>query len=68
MQTHGVDEPGKSATPFFLATAAAATDIEAAIYFTMNGATLLKKGVAQELMIKRAEGQTLKECRYCRER
>jgi predicted peroxiredoxin len=56
VQTHGVDEPGKSATPFFLATAAAAMDIEAAIYFTMNGATLLKKGVADELMIKRGEG------------
>jgi predicted peroxiredoxin len=56
VQTHGVDEPGKSATPFFLAAAAAAMDIEAAIYFTMNGATLLKKGVAEELMIKRGEG------------
>lgn len=56
VQTHGVDEPGKTATPFFLASAAAAMDIEAAIYFTMNGATLLKKGVAEELMIKRAEG------------
>jgi len=56
VQTHGVDEPGKSATPFFLAAAAAAMDIEAAIYFTMNGATLLKKGVAEEVMIKRGEG------------
>jgi predicted peroxiredoxin len=56
VQTHGVDEPGKSATPFFLAAAAAAMDIEAAIYFTMNGATLLKKGVGEELMIKRGEG------------
>ncbi len=56
VQTHGVDEPGKTATPFFLASAAAAMDIEAAIYFTMNGATLLKKGVAEELMIKRGEG------------
>jgi predicted peroxiredoxin len=56
VQTHGVDEPGKSATPFFLAAAAAAMDIEAAIYFTMNGATLLKRGVADEMMIKRGEG------------
>jgi hypothetical protein len=56
VQTHGVDEPGKSATPFFLAAAAAAMDIEASIYFTMGGATLLKKGVAEELMIKRGEG------------
>ena len=56
VQTHGVDEPGKTATPFFLAAAAAAMDIEAAIYFTMNGATLLKKGVAEKLMIRRGEG------------
>jgi predicted peroxiredoxin len=56
VQTHGVDEPSKSATPFFLAAAAAAMDIEAAIYFTMDGATLLKKGVAEELMIRRGEG------------
>jgi predicted peroxiredoxin len=61
VQTHGVDEPSKSATPFFLAAAAAAMDIEAGIYFTMDGATLLKKGVAEELMIKRGEGgQSLK--------
>ena len=46
VQTHGVDEPTKSATPFFLSAAAAAMDIEAGIYFTMDGATLLKKGVA----------------------
>ncbi len=56
VQTHGVDEPGKTATPFFLAAAAAAMDIEASIYFTMNGATLLKKGVAEELMVRRGEG------------
>lgn len=61
VQTHGVGEPSKSATPFFLAAAAAAMDIDAAIYFTMNGATLLKKGVAEELMIKRGEaGQSLR--------
>jgi len=56
VQTHGVDEPTKSATPFFLAAAAAAMDIEAAIYFTMDGATLLKKGVAEGVNIKRGEG------------
>jgi len=56
VQTHGVDEPSKSATPFFLAAAAAAMDMEAAIYFTMDGATLLKKGVADGLTIKRGEG------------
>ncbi|MGB9299784.1 MAG: DsrE/DsrF/DrsH-like family protein, partial [Anaerolineae bacterium] len=38
-----------------------AMDIEAGIFFTMNGATLLKKGVAEELMIKRGQsGQSLR--------
>ena len=52
VQTHGVDEPSKSATPFYLATAAAAMDMDAAIYFTMNGPTLLVKGVGDTLTTK----------------
>ena len=57
VQTYGVDDDKRRlATPFFLAAAAAAMDIEAAIYFTMNGATLLKKGVAEELIVPKAGG------------
>jgi hypothetical protein len=52
VQTHGVDEPSKSATPFYLSTAAAAMDMEVAIYFTMHGPTLLKKGTAESLTVK----------------
>lgn len=52
VQTHGVDEPSKAATPFYLATAAAAMDMEVAIYFTMHGPTLLRKGVADDLTVK----------------
>lgn len=52
VQTHGVDEPSKSATPFYLATAAAAMDMDAAIYFTMHGPTLLVKGVGDTLTTK----------------
>ncbi len=51
VQTHGIDEPTKTATPFYLATAAAAMDMEVSIYFTMHGATLLKKG-AGSLTVK----------------
>ena len=36
VQTHGQDTPERSATPFYLATAAAAMDNEVAIYFTMQ--------------------------------
>jgi predicted peroxiredoxin len=56
MQTPGVHEPSKSATPFFLAAAAAAMDMGAGVCFTTNGATLLKKGMAEESMIKRGQG------------
>jgi hypothetical protein len=52
VQTHGVDEPSKSATPFYLSTAAAAMDMDVAIYFTMHGPTLLKKGTAESLTVK----------------
>jgi len=56
VQTHGVDTPERSATPFFLAAAAAAMEIEAAIYFTMNGPTLLRKGVPETLVVPKAGG------------
>jgi predicted peroxiredoxin len=52
VQTHGVDEPSKSATPFYLSTAAAAMDMDVAIYFTMHGPTLLKKGTGESLTVK----------------
>ena len=41
VQTHGTDEISKAATPFYLATAAAAMDMDVSIYFTMHGPTLL---------------------------
>lgn len=63
VQTHGVNEAERSATPFFLSAAAAAMDAEVGIYFTMNGPTLLKKGVAEELIVPKAGGGG-KELRY----
>ncbi len=52
VQTHGIDEPSKAATPFYLATAAAAMDMDVSIYFTMHGPTLLKKGTGDNLSVK----------------
>ncbi len=63
VQTHGRNEPERSATPFFLATAAAAMDNEVAIYFTMNGPQLLAKGAAEEIIVPKAGGGG-KELRY----
>ncbi|MDK1018395.1 MAG: DsrE/DsrF/DrsH-like family protein [Actinomycetota bacterium] len=51
VQTHGTDEMPKAATPFYLATAAAAMDMEVSIYFTMLGPSLLRKD-SGELTVK----------------
>lgn len=56
VQTHGTATPERSATPFFLATAAAAMDCEVAIYFTMNGPQLLARGAPETVVVPRAGG------------
>ncbi len=56
VQTHGVDMPERSATPFYLAASAAAMDCEVGIYFTMNGPTLLEKGVPESLIVPKKGG------------
>ena len=53
IQTNGIEAPERSATPFYLAASAAAMDIEVGIYFTVNGPTLLVRGVAEELIPKK---------------
>lgn len=59
VQTHGVNDPGRSATPFFLAASAAAMDVEVGIYFTMYGAQLLQKDVVDKIGPKGDRGQKL---------
>lgn len=51
VQTHGIDEMSKAETPFHLATAAAAMDMDVSIYFTMHGPTLLRKD-SRDLTVK----------------
>lgn len=53
VQSSGVDTAQRAATPFFLAATAAAMDWDVKIYFTINGPTLLKKGVAESLYVKK---------------
>lgn len=61
VQTTGDESPEKSATVFFLAASAAAMDIEVGIYFTQFGPTLLRKGAAEQLRIKKGSvGATLR--------
>lgn len=59
VQTHGVDDPGRSATPFFLAASAAAMECEVAIYFTMYGPQLLQREVIDKIGPKGDRGQPL---------
>ena len=60
VQTSGVEASERSATVFFLSTAAASMDLQVGIYFTQFGPSLLKKGVAEQLRIKKGSvGQTL---------
>lgn len=60
VQTHGISDPGRSATPFFLAASAAAMDCQVAIYFTMYGPTLLRRDIVDKLGPKGDQGQPLR--------
>jgi uncharacterized protein len=59
VQTHGVNDPGRCATPFFLASSAAAMDCEVGIYFTMYGPQLLQRAVIDKIGPKGDVGQPL---------
>ncbi|OLZ11947.1 DsrE/DsrF/DrsH-like family protein [Sulfobacillus thermosulfidooxidans] len=58
IQTSGPDTPERTASPFFLATAACLLDHEVTMLFTMRGTQLMKKGVAENLYVKEG-GETL---------
>ncbi|MBI3688662.1 MAG: DsrE/DsrF/DrsH-like family protein [Actinobacteria bacterium] len=60
VQTHGTTDPGRSATPFFLAATAAAMESEVMIYFTMYGPTLLQRDVVDKIGPKGTVGQPLR--------
>lgn len=60
VQTHGLTDPGRCATPFFLAASAAAMDSEVMIYFTMYGPTLLRRDVIDKIGPKGDRGQPLR--------
>jgi predicted peroxiredoxin len=56
VHTGGVNTPERSATPIYLATTAAAMDVEVGIYFTVNGPTLLRKGAPETLIVPKYDG------------
>ncbi len=56
IMTSGPETPRRCATPFFFATLAAAMDLEARVFCTIDGTLLLKKGVAEQVFPKK-DGQ-----------
>ncbi len=50
--TSGPDTPRRCATPFFMATLAAAMDYDVTMFFTIDGTLLLKKGLAETIFPK----------------
>lgn len=52
MMTSGPDTPRRCATPFFMATLAAAMEYEVTMFFTIDGTLLLKKGMAATVFPK----------------
>jgi predicted peroxiredoxin len=60
VMTSGPDTPRRCATPFFMATLAAAMDYEVTMFFTIDGTLLLKKGLAKTIFPK-AGGKSVEE-------
>lgn len=48
----GPEIPHRCATPFFLASVAAASEKETIMIFNIKGGALMKKGVAENLVVK----------------
>ncbi len=49
--TSGTDEPHRLYAPFVLATTARAMDIDATIYFLINGVMVMKQGEAEKIQL-----------------
>jgi uncharacterized protein len=60
IQTHGVDTPRRTYSPLYYAMAAAAMEMEALVWFTMDGTSQLKKGAAEKVKLDPTSDVTLK--------
>jgi predicted peroxiredoxin len=64
IMTSGPETPRRCATPFFMATLAAAMDYNVKMFFTIDGILLLKKGMADSVFPKeggKSAGDFLKD-------
>jgi len=60
LQTSGVREPRRTYAPLYIATTAAAMDMDVTIWFTMEGVSLLRQGAAEKIELVEGSGVTLK--------
>ncbi len=60
IQTSGVREPRRTYAPLYLATTAAAMDMEVTVWFTMEGVSLLRRGAAEAIELVEGSGVTLR--------
>ena len=60
IQTHGIETPRRTYSPLFYATAATAMEIDALVWFTMDGTSQLKKGAAEQVQLDPTSDVTLK--------
>ena len=60
IQTHGVDTPRRTYSPLFYAMAAAAMEMDAMVWFTMDGTNQLQKGAAEKVKLDPTSDVTLK--------
>jgi predicted peroxiredoxin len=60
LQTSGIREPKRTYAPLYIATAAAAMDMDVTIWFTMEGVTQLRRGEAEKIELVAGSGITLR--------
>ena len=60
IQTHGVETPRRTYSPLYYAMAATAMEMEALVWFTMDGTSQLKRGAAEQIQLDKTSDVTLK--------
>lgn len=60
IQTHGIETPRRTYSPLFYAMAATAMEMEAMVWFTMDGTSQLKRGAAEKVQLDPTSDVTLK--------
>jgi predicted peroxiredoxin len=60
IQTHGIETPRRTYSPLYYAMAATAMEMQAMVWFTMDGTSQLKKGAAERIKLDPKSDVTLK--------